>query len=623
MEFPIRGGDGHYRTFLTRVEPFRDSNGTIVQWFGTNTDVQYRRDAERSLREHAETLEILNRSGTQLAGELDLDRLVQAVTDAATQVTKAQFGAFFYNTVNAEGETYTLYTLSGVAREAFAGFPMPRNTAVFGPTFRGDGVIRSDDITTDPRYGRNAPHHGMPSGHLPVRSYMAVPVRSRSGEVLGGLFFGHGEKGVFTQQAEDIVAGIAARASIAIDNARLYQQIQQLLESERGARTEAERVSRLKDEFLATLSHELRTPLNAVVGWAHMLSAGTLGEDKRRHAIDTILRNARIQSQLIEDLLDMSRIISGRVSIDMKIVDLREVIDASVSAVRPTADAKGVRLEVTAAPGSYALRGDANRLQQIAWNLLTNAIKFTPAGGQVLVALSHRAGQLELTISDTGIGIDAAFLPHVFERFRQADGSFTRRHGGLGLGLSIVRSLVEMHAGTVDAASGGAHQGARFTVSLPAASDGDRANEHIDRQRAPAANVHSRDLQDVSLLVIDDDRDASELAAEVLEQHGARVRTASSGAEALRLLESGAERVDLLICDIGMPQMDGFELMRRVRELPAHLGGTVPAIALSAYAGADDRTRASAAGFDMHLAKPFVPADLVAGCATLVRTDAL
>lgn len=571
-------------------------------------------DSEESAAAQAETLEALNRSGARLAGELDLERLVQVTIDAATQLTRAQFGAFFHNTA---ADTYSLYTLSGISKQAFAGLPAPRGSAVFGPTFRGERVIRSDDITRDPLYGRNPPFDGMPPGHPPVRSYLAVPVHSRSGEVLGGLLFGHAERGVFTEQAEHIVRGIAAQAAIAIDNARLYGQVQRLLTSEREARTEAERVSSLKDEFLATLSHELRTPLNAIIGWAHMLNAGTVAADKRGTAIDTILRNARIQSQLIEDLLDMSRIISGRVRIQMTRLDVREVVAASINVVRPTADAKRIAIEFNPAQGAYMVQGDADRLQQIMWNLLSNAIKFTGPGGQVIVTLARRGAHVEICVSDTGIGIEPHFLPHVFERFRQADGSSTRGHGGLGLGLSIARSLVEMHAGTVYAASPGLNHGTSFTVRLPA--PGAHAGDTPGDRRAPLVSIAEHDLAGVSVLIVDDDEDARALLAEMLAQHGARVLVAGSGHEALRILESGDQRLELLICDIGMPVMDGYELIRRVRNLPAESGGMVPAIALTAYASADDRMRAASAGYDLHAAKPITPAQIVAACVSLVR----
>jgi signal transduction histidine kinase/CHASE1-domain containing sensor protein/ActR/RegA family two-component response regulator len=605
-------------TWLAALQTRARQQAEQAEAASAETLARYQQLAD-SLGEQTETLEIVNRTGAQLAGELDLDRLLQAVTDAGTKLTRAQFGAFFYNVTNLEGEAYTLYTLSGVPRSAFQSLPMPRNTAVFGPTFRGEGIVRSGDITADARYGQSAPHDGMPPGHPPVRSYLAAPVKSRSGEVLGGLFFGHAERDVFTEQSEHIVGGIAAQAAIAIDNARLYGQVQQLLASERSARSEAERVSRLKDEFLATLSHELRTPLNAVVGWAHMLNAGTLTDAKRVTAVETILRNARIQSQLIEDLLDMSRIISGRTRIDPAVLDLDEVVSAALDVVRPTAAAKRIELMLMSDAAAHVVKGDSNRLQQIVWNLLTNAVKFTPPGGRVTVAVERCAESVQIVVSDTGVGIDASFLPYVFERFRQADGSVTRGHGGLGLGLAIVKSLVEMHGGSIRAASDGPNRGATFTARLPAASVDDFRSAGLPD--APSSRrADTQALQALSILVVDDDADAGDLASEILTQSGARVMVARSGAEALRRLHA-QEAVQLIVSDLGMPNMDGYELMQRVRTLPVEMGGAAPAIALTAYAGAEDRARAIAAGYALHLAKPYKPEELVSACTLLARED--
>ncbi|HXG04487.1 MAG TPA: ATP-binding protein, partial [Candidatus Binatia bacterium] len=408
--------------------------------FAAARDITLRKRTEQQLREETEALETVNRVSRVLSAELDLQKLVQELTDAATRLTGAAFGAFFYNIVDERGERYMLYTLSGVPAERFAGFPMPRNTGLFGPTFRGQAVVRLDDVRQDPRYGQNPPYHGLPPGHLPVVSYLAVPVISRSGEVLGGLFFGHPAAGRFTERHERIVTALAAQAAVAMDNARLYQ-------TEQRARAQAEAASRSKDEFLAMLSHELRTPLTAVLGWAVMLRARPVDEAVRERALAAIERNARAQSQLIEDLLDISRIVSGKLRLDTRPVNLAVVVEAALEVVQPATHAKGV--EITADLTPVALVGDPQRLQQVVWNLLSNAVKFTPAGGRVEVRLGSEGEQAELVVRDTGQGIPADALPHIFDRFRQADSTTTRRHGGLGLGLALVKHLVELHGGTV------------------------------------------------------------------------------------------------------------------------------------------------------------------------------
>ncbi|MBA2541711.1 MAG: GAF domain-containing sensor histidine kinase, partial [Deltaproteobacteria bacterium] len=422
---------------------------------------------KEALEDETRVLELLNESGTKLASNLDLETLVQSVTDAGTQLSGAAFGAFFYTVPNPEGGVLTLFTLSGAPRAAFEKFGQPRATAIFGPTFRNEGVIRSGDISEDPRYGTLGPHFGMPAGHLPVRSYLAVPVVSRSGASIGGLFFGHPEPNVFTDRAERIIVGIAAQAAIAIDNARLYEEAKRAVAAERAARVEVERISIMKDEFLATLSHELRTPLNAVLGWADMLLMQATPDAPSRRGLETIARNARAQAQLIEDLLDMNRIVSGKIRLDVQRMDLSTIIDAAIESLRPSADARSIRLFATLDPLVGLVFGDPHRLQQVVWNLLSNAIKFTPKNGRVDVLLRRVNSHVEITVSDSGIGIKVEFLPHVFERFRQADASTTRQYGGLGLGLSIVKQLVELHGGNVRADSRGEGHGTTFVVSLP------------------------------------------------------------------------------------------------------------------------------------------------------------
>jgi PAS domain S-box-containing protein len=397
------------------------------------------------------------------------------------------------------------------------------------------------------------------------------------------------------------------------------QERERLLRLESTAREQAEEASRLKDEFLATLSHELRTPLTAMLGWVQMLRAGRLTPEKRERALETVERSARAQAQLIDDLLDVSRILAGKLRLEVEPMELPPVVTAALETVRPAAAAKDIRLQVTL-DSSCTVMGDTYRLQQVVWNLLANAVKFTPKGGRVQVLVERRDSSAEITISDTGQGISPDFQPHVFERFRQADGGTTRAHGGLGLGLSIVRQLVEMHGGTVSVFSEGEGRGASFTVRLPLAETR-RLAVHVPSPLQQA--MHSKgfvcppELDGLRLLVVDDEEDTREMLLTLLEGCGARVRTAASVDEALRLLE--AERPDLLLSDIGMPGENGYALIERVRAMPPEAGGNLPAVALTAYARTEDRTRALLSGFTTHVPKPVEPLELLAVIASLSR----
>jgi signal transduction histidine kinase/ActR/RegA family two-component response regulator len=595
-----------------------------------DSDRPERLDIEAQLREQSEVLETINRIGHLLSAELDQQKLVQAVTDAATELTGAHFGSFFYNVYNEQGAAYMLYTLSGVPREAFESFPMPRATKLFGPTFRGEGTIRIADVRKDPRYGKNPPHHGMPAGHLPVVSYLAVPVISRSGEVVGGLFFGHPEPGAFSERHERIIEGLASQTATAMDNARLFESAQQairereaLLASEQEARREAEIASRAKDEFLGLLSHELRNPLNAILGWTRLLTSGQLEESTFARAIETIDRNAKLQTRLIDDMLDVSRIVSGKLRLDAQPVDLPSVINAAVDTSRPAADAKDIRIQVVLDFGAGVILGDPVRLQQIIWNLLSNAIKFTPKHGRVQVQLERVNSHVEITVSDTGPGISEDFLPFVFERFRQADSTASKKHGGLGLGLSIVRHLVEMHGGTVVAGNRMDQSGAVFSVrlplmvvrspTLPEPPDSARVHPTVS---GPVSFDCPPELKGVKVLAVDDEADARHLLTAVLEQCGARVRTCASGAEVLGAMEEF--KPDVLISDIGMPEEDGYALMKRIRAWETARGEqATPAVALTAYARVEDRLQALMAGYNMHVSKPVEPAELAIVIASL------
>jgi CheY-like chemotaxis protein len=391
---------------------------------------------------------------------------------------------------------------------------------------------------------------------------------------------------------------------------------------EQTAREQAEAANRFKDEFLAVVSHELRTPLTAILGWAHLLRAGHLDESNAAKALEIIERNAQAQSQLIDDLLDVSRIITGKLRLDIGQVEPASFIESAIEALRPVAEAKEVRMQTVMDAGVIFVAGDPARLQQVVWNLLSNAIKFTPTGGLVQVKLERLNAHIRIAVSDTGAGIKPEFLPHVFERFRQADQTTTRRHGGLGLGLAIVRHLVELHGGTVQAESPGEGQGATFAVNLPLVPVYQKDNQ-AERVSAAAKNAlpYSDDcpesLDGLKVLVVDDEVDTRELLRVGIGQCGAEVSTASSAQEALTTLE--AERPDLLISDIGMPGEDGYELIRKVRALPAGRGGKIPAIALTAYARTEDRLWALKAGFQMHITKPVEMAELVAVIASLMQ----
>ncbi len=414
--------------------------------------------------------------------------------------------------------------------------------------------------------------------------------------------------------------GIRVLSSIVdiTERKRAEEERAKLLDRERTARAEAERANRMKDEFLATLSHELRTPMTAILGWARILHTTTQDSEDLARGLEIIERNARTQSQIIEDLLDMSRIISGKVRLDVQQVDLHDVIESALTTVRPAADAKDIRLQAVLDPNIGMVKGDSSRLQQVVWNLLSNAIKFTPRGGRVQVSLERINSHVEITVSDTGQGIATEFLPYVFERFRQADSSSTRRHGGLGLGLAIVKQLVELHGGSVHAHSAGEGQGSTFVLHLPlsvvhAPRTDDEVHPRVARPSGAAIDEFS--LQGVKVLVVDDEPDARDLIGRLLEDRGAEVLRASSAEEALDVLIGFGPSV--IVSDIGMPNVDGYDLIRRVRARPMAEGGAIPAIALTAFARSQDRTRSLLAGYQLHVAKPVEPAELLASVATL------
>ena len=395
----------------------------------------------------------------------------------------------------------------------------------------------------------------------------------------------------------------------------------ELLMREQTIRAEAEAANRAKDEFLSILSHELRTPLNAILGWSTMLRQKNLSEDKVVRALETIERNAKSQAQLIEDILDVSRIITGKLRLEVRRVNLVSVMESAIESVSLAAEAKSIRLQSVLDSEAGPLLGDADRLQQVVWNLLSNAIKFTPKNGRVQIHLQRVNSHVEITVSDTGQGISSDFLPFVFDRFRQLDSTTTRSYGGLGLGLAIVRQLVELHGGTVTVASPGIEQGTTFTVKLPVmiihppASDSERLNSIVEAKGRVDA---SPTLEGLQILVVEDEADALELLSTILQNYGADVIAVASVKEALIAIETATDRCfDVLVSDIGMPDEDGYSLIRKLRQLEAQRGGKLPAIALTAYARSDDRRNILLAGFQMHLTKPVDAAELVAVVASL------
>jgi PAS domain S-box-containing protein len=626
----IRRGDrvSHFETLRRRrdgtlfpislsVSPIRDAGGTVVGASKIARDItdRKRQEEERArllaaAQEEVAITERLNHAGAIVAGTLDLQKIVQTVTDTATDVTGADFGVFLYGHTVADGVSESETAVSGdVARDAAARLPELRALGLLGPVFSGQGRLRVDDVLDYPPFLAHEARVRAILGE-PVSCLMAVPVAARSGEVLGALLFGHSRAGAFTDRHERLAAGVASWASLALENARLYSSVHE--------------ASRLKDEFLATLSHELRTPLNAILGYARMIRSGLVVGERQRRAVETIERNAQSLTQIVEDVLDVARIVSGKIRLNVQTVDVSAVVRDAVEAVLPAANARGVRLQTVPDEPGARIAGDPERLQQVIWNLLSNAVKFTGRGGEVRVSVERHNAHVAIVVRDTGAGIPPAFLPYVFERFRQADSGTTRQHGGLGLGLAIARHLVEMHGGTISAESEGAGRGATFRVELPsamvAAAAGRTLDPHGRRGAEPEAPVP--DLRGIRVLVVDDDRDGLRLVSEILEAAGADVQTASSAPAALESLDGTA--ADVLVTDLAMPQMDGFELIARVRQHASDAVRRVPAAALTAYARSEDRIKALRSGFQMHLAKPIDPGELMLAVASLAarRTDA-
>src|SRR6267154_2511399 len=476
-----------------------------------------------------------------------------------------------------------------------------------------------------------------------VQAFLGAPILSPLGVTGWFYLLNKNDDDDFTEADERLAVTLATQVAVAYENARLYTEAQnhatelrlevaerkqaeeeraEMLIREQTARAEAETANRTKDEFLATLSHELRTPLTAILGWRHLLRMNKLREPQFVHALETIERNARSQSQLIDDLLDVSRIVTGKLQIEFSTINLANVIEAAVESVHPLLAAKEIKLE-TVVESDFRVLGDANRLQQIFWNLFTNAIKFTPKGGHVTITAELKDADIRVQVRDTGIGITSQFLPYIFDRFRQADGSTTRAQGGLGLGLAIVRHLVEAHRGKVEVESAGEQCGSTFTVSFPiTVTVTDHSNGHGEARKLSDEELlvkSPRILDGVKILVVDDDPDTRDLVTTILTRCGSEVRASESAADALLTFQEW--QPDLLVSDIGMPQIDGYGLIRKLRKLKSKRARQIPALALTAYATDEDRTLALSAGFQMHLPKPIEPESLVSSIAAALGRE--
>lgn len=574
------------------ISPVRDPSGAIVGASKIVRDITARKRSERRLREEIQVRNLLGDAAQAVVhAQLDLQRVVQSVTDIAREITGAAFGAFFYNVQDERGESYRLYTISGAPVEAFSKFPQPRNTAVFGPAFRGEANVRSGDITADPRYGHNPPYHGMPEGHLPVRSYLAVPVKAASGEVLGALFFGHPEPDVFTERAERLVAAVAAQAAVAVESARAHQALKREIEQRKQAEHALSQADRRKDEFLAMLAHELRNPLAPIRNATELLSHMLANDANAQAALGMIKRQGVQLSRLVDDLLDVSRITTGRIQLKREPIDLATVITQAVETVESQVREKRHRLSTTTL--SYEplyVQGDFARLVQCVGNILANATKYTEPGGEIWVRTHGDEESAFIEVSDTGAGIPPELLPHVFDLFVQSDRTLDRAQGGLGIGLAVVKRLVEMHRGEVTAHSEGLGRGSTFELRLP----------RIARPALIPPAGERFEAEPRRVLIVDDNADAANSLALLLKFNGHETHAVYSGKEALASME--LFKPDVAVLDIGLPEMNGYDLARQMRKMPH--SRALRLIALTGYGQVEDQQRAQAAGFDGHLVKP-------------------
>jgi PAS domain S-box-containing protein len=574
--------DGRRIHVSLSISPIKDASGNVIGASKIARDITQRKHDEEELRQHRRALELISQVGLALSAELELEKLLQSVTEAATRFTGAQYGAFFQKQGDHGDEHFTLHTLCRAPREAFASLGVPRSTPLFAPTFTGLTVIRLDDVTADPRHGRNEPHRGMPPGHVPVRSYMAVPIVGRGRTVLGALLLGHPRPGVFTEQAERLVTGLAAHAAVAIDNARLY-------ETERRLRSEAETANRAKDEFLAMLGHELRNPLSSV---RNAIVSASLDPSRRDRALGIARRGADQLARLVDDLLDVARISRGKIPLRRGRVRVATLVERAVEMTRLLVEERAHALTMSLPDGALEVDGDQTRLEQVLVNLITNAAKYTERGGHIDVRAEEIDGEAVVRVQDDGCGIPAEMLPRVFDLFSQGERGLERAQGGLGIGLTVVRRLVELHGGRVDAYSEGPGKGAEFVVRLPALPP-------LPVAAAPGSPGPESVEQRARVLLVEDNPDVAESMALLLELLGHQVTVVHDGLGALDV--ASTIRPDVILIDIGLPGIDGYEVARRLRQ-DATMHPML--VALTGYGRREDKERALEAGFDHHLTKP-------------------
>jgi PAS domain S-box-containing protein len=612
--------DGQVVYSIISVKCIRREDGSVDYFVALVQDITERMRAEEALREseHRFAAELaamtrLQELSTRLVPDDDSTSLLRDIVDAAIAITAADMGNI--QLLDRGSGTLKIVASRGFESPFLEFFnAVDEGQAACGAAMRSSERVVIADVTTSPVFvGTPALNVLLSAG---VRAVQSTPLVRRSGQIVGMLSTHC--RSVYRPADRDlrIVDLLARQAADWIERTQAQAEREKLLESESLARAEAERAARLKDDFLATLSHELRTPLNAIVGWTHLLRMGIADPQKVLRGVEVIERNARAQAQLIADLLDLSRIVTGKMRLNVQRVEIPGVIEAAIEAVRPAAEARGVRIHSVIEPITQPVHGDGARLQQILWNLLSNAVKFTPEGGRVQVVLARINSQVEITVSDTGRGIRPEFLPHLFQRFRQADVSATREHGGLGIGLALVKELAELHGGEVRAASEGEGRGATFTVKLPLAilhvkNEERRQHPRVSSPMSVLPDQNPPELEGVRVLVVDDEPDALEVIQRILEGRHAEVTTVRNVDDALAALKR--EPFDVLLSDIGMPRRDGYELISEVRKL----GVKTPAAAVTAFARSEDRTRALFSGYQAHVTKPVEPSELLATVASL------